>query len=1603
MAVCKSIETDDRYALGDLWNVSVRSCQRQSSQEKNRKLLDEKDRQLQKRVAELQTQIQRLERKIALLKTENETLKRKQDDKKPLEEKIKTLKKRNAELAAIARRLEEKAKHLQQENMKKTKEITGPHDTDHLKKMFARQRAKDLAEHAKSMLAKDREIEDLRKKCQELADQLSNSDFSGPENVQMYEEKEELVNIIKQAAKERLQLEKQFAKIKPVPGTKIVDAEKYKELIETSETLHREITKLQKALSETERLEIELTQKKLECERLSQDIDKEKKRSKLLEADLAESASQRTQLIVQTSDLQKRLQELEKVNEECSSLRLSLAEAQHECEIAKKEVTDLHAKVIGLETTVKSLEYSTEHLKHVEHDYQQALLTLQQKQAEIDHLQKVQEEARIKYDQAIKSLQDKIKSLEDLCHQQESNQRELTEELEKLRSQAAKNSKRELITTEIQTGESIEFNPSSSQNTSLSRTPRLSPSQNINTQQLPKDIQVKANSNKNESARSIKVNSDNQTDSSKSHDTGFAEDDLEEVTQSAEHSPEPDKNAYEDPELYEIAKKLKELEAETSDSADEISHTDKGEDSGMDSTRENRGNHDGEASQSDSRLSVLAKKGPIQVFMAKYSYDPYQHSPNDNPDAELPLNSGDYVLIYGEMDEDGFYDGELISGRRGLVPSNFIEKVADEDISEFHAVVAGASHHDDDSTAANSIQQDLDFDSSEETDKVADILDDRLKKPVNQSSDTEDVEDNIGAFFPRDLHLDRQLSNSIIISWKPPDNLGPADDIQSYQVFVDQEFKMSVKGSDRTKALLEGVESKQVHRVSVRCVSSKGTSDERSCTIKVGKGLSSATSHTVRVKTKNKEGHQEDGALQRDLLSSPVDFKTSAGGLPEPPLNVQVEPGPQEGNLLLTWLPVTIDTSGFSNGALVTGYVVFADGRRTKEAKGATNDHIVLSANDFQGFIPKVLMVRTLTSDGIESVDSETVKLPHSLIKEITAGAAKTLATEVSHKVRKKSPISVDGRDSDDELDTKFREITQYAQEDKTSSKSPRSAAIRKKEENTIGIVDSIKNFHRAEVGDSTRSRFTLEKVPVHTTVPSIEITRDSSVEQDSSFEVIDNVEIDSLNHVDSSRRDSNSKHADQHRCDSSTSKYNSHKDSYQENIREPKQHVESQNYDHSVRIRDSASPRNSFSPQGNSNPREQINTRLHGSPRETSPQDRSGRVNRELFNESPNSVQNSSSITSPGTRPEVHKQHNSLNSDGVDGAFQSFQLYGKGQKHQDRNANVLTCNDVITPYKIHEDIPESEIIDYEDNGDVDSISGEINPPIHDNHVRLFVALFDYDPVHMSPNLDSLDEELPFREGQILKVYGDKDADGFYRGESGGRVGYIPCNMVSEIRVEDPELQEQLLKETQENGGFVNSYMSARLQSVNSINSSGAHLSPNPGQLLVIPDEHPARKMIALYDYDPQELSPNVDADVELAFKTGDIIIIYGEMDDDGFFQGELNGMRGLVPSNFLQEYGVSDDEVLESVSVVSPARSGESINTTTSQKTDGNDKRPSPQIESSPVKVAVPKLESVETGTSLPNSARSRSVSPEDVKQKQKKSGGILSRGKNMFKKLTR
>jgi len=84
-------------------------------------------------------------------------------------------------------------------------------------------------------------------------------------------------------------------------------------------------------------------------------------------------------------------------------------------------------------------------------------------------------------------------------------------------------------------------------------------------------------------------------------------------------------------------------------------------------------------------------KGRCYVYLARYTYDPYSQSQNDNPQQELPLTAGDYILIWGDLDDDGFMEGELLDGRRGLVPSNYITRLVGEDLMEFHqSMVVGS-------------------------------------------------------------------------------------------------------------------------------------------------------------------------------------------------------------------------------------------------------------------------------------------------------------------------------------------------------------------------------------------------------------------------------------------------------------------------------------------------------------------------------------------------------------------------------------------------------------------------------------------------------------------------------------------------------------------------------------------------------------------------------------------------------------------------------------------------------------------------------------------------------------------------------------------------
>ena len=61
---------------------------------------------------------------------------------------------------------------------------------------------------------------------------------------------------------------------------------------------------------------------------------------------------------------------------------------------------------------------------------------------------------------------------------------------------------------------------------------------------------------------------------------------------------------------------------------------------------------------------------------------------------------------------------------------------------------------------------------------------------------------------PSGLGVARELYNSVLISWIP----SPSDAVQAYHIYVDGEFNMAVKATERAKALIEGINSDRVSR-----------------------------------------------------------------------------------------------------------------------------------------------------------------------------------------------------------------------------------------------------------------------------------------------------------------------------------------------------------------------------------------------------------------------------------------------------------------------------------------------------------------------------------------------------------------------------------------------------------------------------------------------------------------------------------------------------------------------------------------------------------------------------------------------------------------------
>ncbi|XP_041971946.1 RIMS-binding protein 2 isoform X4 [Aricia agestis] len=785
-------------------------------------------------------------------------------------------------------------------------------------------------------------------------------------------------------------------------------------------------------------------------------------------------------------------------------------------------------------------------------------------------------------------------------------------------------------------------------------------------------------------------------------------------------------------------------------------------------------------------------KGRCCVYIARFSYDPPDV---ETAEGELSICAGDYLLVWGQADPNAtMLDAELLDGRRGLVPANFVQRLVGDDLLEFHQAVV-ATLRDVDETATTAIS-DLSL--------SRDVA--RLSEMADISEGPED-DDNVPA--PRQLSLERQLNKSVLIGWTAPEGVQQAN-IESYHVYVDGVLKTTVKATERTRALVEGVDANRPHRISVRSVTAtRRTSRDAACTMVIGRdtgnmgptcvrasgvtcsqaiiswlpansnhqhvvcvnnvevrtvkpgvyrhtitGLSPSTQYRVTVRAK----HLRAGPPGMPIEEAPgayTDFRTLPKGLPDPPNEIMVEAGPQDGTLLVTWQPVLRPPAS----GPVTGYAVYADGKKVTDVDSPTGDHALIDIGKLIGLNPKCVTVRTKSRDS-QSSDSAPTPIPPAVLRGVASRGPRGPGPgqipgqnqqAQGYRMQRPQPYQQQQQVIEHDENLSDKEIFPTNRHDQQAAAQPTSGF-------GTGLLKSI-----------------FDKItPSQSGIPAIEITREGAAEV--------------VEEEDARRRP-----------------------------QQPSQPAQAS--------------------QQPSNQQYQNTQAYHGTQQPPFP---------------------------PGGQFPSNQPH---------------QYPGQSQQYQ--NPPPRNHNERGRPPNPHQQNPQGQ------QGPMPQYGPRGGPPVgprgphpgqrsqmHQPHSqskrsRYFIALFDYDPATMSPNPESCDEELPFSEGDTIKVWGDKDADGFYWGECRGRRGYVPHNMVEEVSEQEATGQAAAKPRDRWTDAYAN---------------------------------QPVRRMVALYDYDPQELSPNVDADAELSFQTGQIIHVYGDMDDDGFYMAEIDGLRGLVPSNFLTE-----------------------------------------------------------------------------------------------------
>ena len=330
-----------------------------------------------------------------------------------------------------------------------------------------------------------------------------------------------------------------------------------------------------------------------------------------LEAQLAKVIEKNTELTIQNSDLQKKVVELREVTDECEQLKTTLTEVETECTVAKSEVKNLGAKVRNLECVLEEMHKAAENRREIERQHKEALEKLKQKQGEVEIV------ATKKQAEIIEQMKQKITELEVERKVQNEKHQELILEMADLKRYG-----RDSLPAEIE-----------------------NPSDNIEIDQ----IMAKLEQDNKFLADLEKQRADRSKGDSPPHRAGSA------ITDSGFLSQSSLNGASMSPVTRERAASLNRsaLELPGLSGADKINLL-----SGSFSTSA-LNTLPGSTMFGNSQEVIVDKDGMVEipgkgwcwVYLARYSYDPFQHSPNDTPEAELAINAGDYILVWSDPDE----------------------------------------------------------------------------------------------------------------------------------------------------------------------------------------------------------------------------------------------------------------------------------------------------------------------------------------------------------------------------------------------------------------------------------------------------------------------------------------------------------------------------------------------------------------------------------------------------------------------------------------------------------------------------------------------------------------------------------------------------------------------------------------------------------------------------------------------------------------------------------------------------------------------------------------------------------------------------------------